>query len=513
MALQLIFFKVFETSISASVIVFIILLLRKFTLRMSTQKLIYCLWLLFIIKLILPISIPSPLSIENITDKYIYGNSPNLFDIGITSAADGLVKIQKTVGLYKNDSPIKKEMQSYKFGQSIKETNFITDKATIESSRYVSSMNIFLFGSSLFWFIGFIIHLAWIISKNIKFKRLFIKNIYCKDDEIINIFMQCKKEIGIKKNINLYISGMTVPSIYGIFKPSILLPYDCKEFYNAEELRYILLHELSHYKQKDLLLLSFKNLIKALHWFNPLIRIGINKMEDDCELLCDLRVMNKLKAKERLNYGLLLIKQSELNVSNFNHNIFSASLFWKTSQLQIRVKKIVGHKNKKLDKVAFMATTFTLLIMLFILVPINNSYALKKNYIKQQPTLYVFWIKDNINPADIKNINNMVSQMMGSPAENQDMLLIYTGTVHPEYKYKLLLEETWPFSIFYSNNPIEISTKNLQKEAQKRDIKQGSFYVFFQCDFTYTKYMSSSIGKHTLLDLNSLYTLDKIEIN
>lgn len=513
MILQILFFKTLEVSLSAFLIVILILLIRFLSSKVSNQKFIYCLWLLLMVKLILPVTISSPLSIENITDKYTYEYKLNIFNNGVSSVAEGLVKLKKAVGLYKIDEPLKKEVTSYKNGEVITETKVITDMTGIEFSRYASCVKFVFMALGVAWLAGFIICITIMIYRNRQFKKMFINHNYCEDEEILKIFEQCKKDLQVKKNIKLVTSGITMPVIYGVFNPIILLPYDCKESYNSKELRYILLHELQHYKQKDVLFLWGGKILKSIHWFNPVIGIAINKMEDDCEMLCDRRIMDKLKKDEEVNYGMLLLKQAELNVDSLNYSSFSANLFGKDSGLKLRIKKIVNYQNKKFKKISNIAALVCILILLFIFIPVGNLYEQQKSYLNEKPMLYAFWVKDNINLQDSENINIMVEQMVGENLENEDIKLINTSEFNTEGKYKLLLGETWPLNIIRSGNSVQINTKDIQNEAKKRELRAGKIYVVLKCDFQYTKYFSGSIAMHTLMDLNSLYSLDKIELN
>ena len=76
--------------------------------------------------------------------------------------------------------------------------------------------------------------------------------------------------------------GMSLPGIYttsaiyspvvlGIFKPILVLPAYLIETLNRNELKSILLHELSHIYHKDQLIGVLQRMVTALHWWNPAV--------------------------------------------------------------------------------------------------------------------------------------------------------------------------------------------------------------------------------------------------
>lgn len=78
----------------------------------------------------------------------------------------------------------------------------------------------------------------------------------------------------------------STPCVVGVFQPTIILPV---ENYTTEELRVILYHEMTHYKQKDLLLKLVAYIVLAIHWFNPFAWILFFKIQKWSEFACDLR--------------------------------------------------------------------------------------------------------------------------------------------------------------------------------------------------------------------------------
>lgn len=113
-------------------------------------------------------------------------------------------------------------------------------------------------------------------------------------------------ELGIKNSPRLAVSGkLDSPVVLGVLRPRLLLP---GEDFGGEELDFVLRHELTHYKRRDLwykLLLLTAN---AVHWFNPLIYLLRRQAEADLELTCDDAVVAGCGRETRKAYSETLLK-------------------------------------------------------------------------------------------------------------------------------------------------------------------------------------------------------------
>lgn len=495
--LDFVFFKFFELSVAASVIMLIIILLKQIGKRLLTPKLLYFLWLIFIFKLIFPVSVPSIMSIENITDRYFFmeQNSPTSVAINAMS---------KVVQSHNYENEIKKENKIYTKGKLITYTSTIKDPATVQMHKYASARNKVLEFMSILWLVGFTILISLKVYNNVKFKKHFVKNNYCEDERIINILKDCKELMGIKKDIKLIVSGSVIPMMCGVFKPYIMLPYDCTKKFTLDEIKLILMHELGHYKQKDVVLYFISDILSAIYWFNPLICFGLREMKDNLELLSDDKVLKIISSKENINYGRVLMKQAEINVGKFSSSV-SAGLLKKSSKLSVRIKNIINYKKAANNKIKYVLGTTIILFMLLTMLPVNNLYAIQKKYIKQKPILYAFWINDNVDIRSLKNIDIVSSQMIGDKSEEKNIMLI-----KKDENVKGIFEKK--VNLLFFNEPIKINIKDLRNEIHNKNIKNGKLYIFYMYNFANTKISSMSTGKSTIIDMKSLEKLDEVNL-
>jgi beta-lactamase regulating signal transducer with metallopeptidase domain len=84
---------------------------------------------------------------------------------------------------------------------------------------------------------------------------------------------------------------MEVPTAIGFYKPAIILPAWLLESTPAEELKYILLHELAHLRRRDDWTNLAQKILKALLFFLPSVWWIERRLSLDREMACDDAVL------------------------------------------------------------------------------------------------------------------------------------------------------------------------------------------------------------------------------
>ena len=111
---------------------------------------------------------------------------------------------------------------------------------------------------------------------------------------------EVRQALGIRRQIPLrVVPGLPSPMLVGILSPVVCLPDPSLP---QDQLRMVLLHELTHYKRKDLLLKWLALLVNALHWFNPLAWLLTRSLGQACEDACDRDVTRDMTLQERKLY-------------------------------------------------------------------------------------------------------------------------------------------------------------------------------------------------------------------
>ena len=96
------------------------------------------------------------------------------------------------------------------------------------------------------------------------------------------LLSRCQQELGMQEQVRLMrCCLLDTPMLMGLWRPCILLPEVELE---EQQLRYVLLHELSHRRRRDLWLKFLLLVAKAVHWFNPLVWWMARRASADIEV-------------------------------------------------------------------------------------------------------------------------------------------------------------------------------------------------------------------------------------
>lgn len=154
----------------------------------------------------------------------------------------------------------------------------------------------------IIWGTGFTVVLGWYLISRIKLNRHVIKNRKEVPSNVQAQLNACMQELGIRSKINVCVqSEIGIPAITGVFRPVLILPEGIQNIDDAG-LRHVFIHELTHYKSGDLIQIMLMNLLSGIYWFNPLVWICFSKMRADMEVLCDQRVLHYIDNENQIGY-------------------------------------------------------------------------------------------------------------------------------------------------------------------------------------------------------------------
>lgn len=217
--------------------------------------------------------------------------------------------------------------------------NWMNDFTSSVSSKTSSTVGFILF---LIWIIGMFIMSGLIIKSAFRFRVVQNSALPLQNPEIRRLYHKCLKEMGIKKVLPIYSTAfLKSPIIVGLFKPCIYFPIHLISDYNASDIRYILLHELQHYKHRDALGNYLMIIANIVYWFNPFIWYALQEMRNDREIACDTSVLKMLEEAAYTDYGNTLINFVEkVSLLPFP---FTSGVGGSTTQIRKRILNIVNY--------------------------------------------------------------------------------------------------------------------------------------------------------------------------
>ena len=98
------------------------------------------------------------------------------------------------------------------------------------------------------------------------------------------------------------------PLAFGLFKRYIAVPQDFTKSYSAEERELAIAHEMAHHRSGDLFANLAAFILLCLSWFNPVAWLSWSAFRIDQEAACDARVLAGKDTQDRVIYGRVLAR-------------------------------------------------------------------------------------------------------------------------------------------------------------------------------------------------------------
>ena len=251
-------------------------------------------------------------------------------------------------------------------------SDWMNDFAISVSSKTPSLIWMILFG---IWAIGILAMILLVLRSSFRLHQIKQSSLPLQNHEVRKLYKKCLEEMHITKDIPIYSTAfLKSPVITGLFRPRIYLPIHLISDYKTDKIRYMLLHELQHYRYKDNISNYLLLLAGIFYWFNPLIWLTAKAMRNDREIACDSAVLNILDTNSYQDYGYTLINFAEkISLSPFP---FSSSLGGTIKQLEQRILNIATYKKPSSFKRLKSVTLLTVTTIFFAgITPMLTSYA------------------------------------------------------------------------------------------------------------------------------------------
>ena len=230
--------------------------------------------------------------------------------------------------------------------------------------RFAAPVNVqFSLESILFmiWVVGILFLIARFIFTEKHFQHILNNSEKITGNKIL---LTLKNKIGIKKNVELFSSeNIPAPFTIGIFKAKIYIP---KEVYktNDEQLKSILAHELAHIKRVDIFPIILQTFVNIFYFFNPFIWLANRNINFYREKVCDEIAFTNLGIEPK-KYGRTLLSNLELLFVKKSRPILANNLFLSKKIIIKRMESLF--KQKGVIMLKLKKTQWIFLVMIGIL--------------------------------------------------------------------------------------------------------------------------------------------------
>lgn len=225
------------------------------------------------------------------------------------------------------------------------------------------------------WLTGILVMFLLLLRSALQLHQLRNSAHLLQNPKVNRLYHQCLKELQIRRDIPLYSSVcLTSPVMAGCLRPAIYLPLHLISDYDPRQMRYMLLHELQHYRHLDGWISWLMNLAGVLYWFNPLVRYGLRERKHDREIACDTSVLNMLDQQDYYDYGNTLIDFAEkMSQSPFP---FASGMGGTIKQMKRRIMNIASYQMPSRGRTLRGCVAFGCVVLLLsFFIPALSIYA------------------------------------------------------------------------------------------------------------------------------------------
>ena len=168
---------------------------------------------------------------------------------------------------------------------------------------------------------------------------------------------------------DLYTTSRKIsPMLTGVFRPKIVLPQSVLDRLSSQELRLVLAHELVHWRRHDTLMGWLQMVVQCLFWFHPLVWYANGRIRHERECACDETVLRELDC-DRDGYGETIVqvltaaRGKSLVVANM------VGVFERGSLLQTRLEEIMCFDPEK--RRFGWVSRFSIIAVALVLLPMS----------------------------------------------------------------------------------------------------------------------------------------------
>lgn len=467
--------KVLNMSFVGSFVILVILIAR--IVLMSSPKIYsYMLWSAALIRLAIPISLQSivsliPIKSNPIPQQVLYSKSPTI------NTGSGVLN-------------------------EALEKSYTTTETVVNIQSNQSQLWLDL--GAVVWIIGMTIIIVYGIASLIKIKKYLYTSTHISN--------------------NLYLlNNINTPFILGITRPKIYLP----KTVSYAEMDYIIFHEKVHIKRCDHIIRFLSYFVLCIHWFNPLVWLAFHLSGKDMEMSCDEAVIKHMGNDIKKDYS-----QSLLNFTVGKKNPGMTSLSFSEGDTKDRIKNILNFR-KPNPVVILFSIFFVVFILLGVLsdpvdkdiskiVIDDHSAILAKSEasLVAEKFLNKFYIVTDEAREEYQYFYDISS--VGSDERNKYNLMVFMADSYGQYftdegLTSFLNKDRYPLLIMDSaiNANFTIQVNTIELEASLVEIDQEVYNYSISFDVLYSDQENEHItesGYINLLQADNEWKINKCRL-
>jgi len=280
-----------------SLLIILIACLDTIIKRWAWPRLRYALWLLVLLKLVLPPDISMPGSftarMQPVTDRIVDSmtrEQPAAFEESSAEIQYEHFTIVPAVISTPTRATVRTLPPIRAFGDYAVEASADEPAPSVRLLWQFYAMVIWIFGMTV---LGF-----WLISRLYRLRkgRPQTGSACSIPQSFHNMMLRCAQQLKLRRIPRIVVTKKVVcPAVFGVFRPVLLMPKGYLSKLSRKDAEHMLLHELAHIKRGDPVVHGFYLILQIVYWFNPFLWLVRRQLIHLRELCCDATVAGLLK--------------------------------------------------------------------------------------------------------------------------------------------------------------------------------------------------------------------------
>jgi beta-lactamase regulating signal transducer with metallopeptidase domain/Tol biopolymer transport system component len=345
----------------------------------------YCVWLLVLVKLVLPPTLSLPTGIGYWVGDHVPAVSPVSERVFYPMGHESLARPQPPAAPA-SDAIIPVQPA----------TTAVTPAAPVTPPSVNVTPLTWQAIVFLFWVAGVLAFIA-LLAQRLRFVRGLVAASIPAGSDLLGLLEQCRRQTGVRRQVGLrMLDTLPSPAVCGLLRPTVLMPTSLVEKLSPEGLRAALIHELAHIKRADLWINAVQTFLQVVYFYNPFVWFANAIIRRTCEEAVDETVLVTLGGEAK-SYSNTLIDIGEMAFWKADFGLRLVGVAESRKALQWRIKHMLTRPVPQSTRIGVLGT-ITMVVVAAVLLPMARAERSNKD-VSPNPQATAAKVADKALPA------------------------------------------------------------------------------------------------------------------